>query len=71
MKINSTQVEKILKGNQSFSQLGFSMLITRLKASYAKDSSLNSLQNATIQVNGFLDKFKNIMAADYAVITKL
>ncbi len=69
MKINSTQAQKLLTGNQTFSQLGFSMLLTRLKGQYAKDPS--SLSKYTAEINTFLSKFTAIMAADYAIIAKM
>ena len=69
MKVSTLQVEKILKGNQSFSQLGFSMLITRLKGQYAKDPS--KLGSCTEEMNAFLNKFSSIMVADYSIIEKI
>ena len=71
MKINLQQTEKLLKGNQSFSQLGFSMLVTRMKKSYAKTPSPTTVQECMAQINAFLEKFQSIMAADYVAITKL
>ena len=71
MQINTQQTEKLLSGNHSFSQMGFSMLLTRLKSSYAKDSSEESLKTAMSEINTFLDKFKGIMKKDCEVISKL
>ena len=71
MKITVQQTEKLLKSNQSFSQLGLSMMVTRLRKSYANDSSQAELQKSTDEVNAFLDKFSAIMAADYETITKI
>ena len=71
MKISLQQTEKLLKGNQSFSQLGFSMLITRLKTAYAKTPSPDTVKDSMAQINAFLEKFQSIMANDYAAITKL
>lgn len=71
MKINIQQAEKLLKSSQSFSQLGLSMLVTRLRTTYAKDSSQAMLQKSTDEINAFLDKFSSILGADYAVITKI
>jgi len=71
MKVTNTQTEKMLKGNQSFSQLGFSMLITRLRTTYAKNPSPSTVQDCTTQVNAFLEKFQTIMGADYTIIAKL
>lgn len=71
MSITSTQAQKILTGNHKFSQLGFSMLITRLKGIYSKDSSPVSLKKCTDEINAFLQKFAMIMAADFAIISKM
>jgi len=71
MKINAQQVEKLLKGNQTFSQFGFSMLVTRLKTAYTKNPTPVTVQDCMAQINAFLEKFKSIMSADYALITKL
>lgn len=71
MNLTSTQAKKVLAGSQTFSQLGFSMLITRLKGVYAKDPSPAVLENCTSEMNAFLKKFEAIMAKDFAVIAKL
>ncbi len=69
MKINSDQAQRLLTGSQAFSQFGFSMLLTHLKGLYAKDPS--KLDNCTEEINAFLGKNESIMAADYAIITKM
>ncbi len=69
MKITQVQAQRLLTGKQSFSQLGFSMLLTRLKGLYAKDPS--KLNVMTDEINAFLCKFASIMTADYAAIVKL
>ena len=71
MKITQQQTEKILKGSHNFSQLGFSMMVGRLKGVYAKDPSQTTVQNAVEEINRFLDKFNSIMANDYEIIQKL
>ncbi|MCL1884404.1 MAG: hypothetical protein FWF81_11735 [Defluviitaleaceae bacterium] len=71
MQVTSQQAERILKGNQSFSQLGFSMLITRLKRTYTQNPSNSTLLNCTAEINNFLNKFTSIMSADYALATKM
>ncbi len=71
MQITSTQTQKILKGNHSFSQLGFSMLITRLKNVYTNDPSQGTLEKCTKEINAFLAKFTSIMSQDYAAISNL
>ena len=71
MTINALQAEKLLKGSHKFNQLAFSMLLTRLKGSYAKDPTSKTVENCTNEVNAFLGKYRSIMADDYAAITKL
>ena len=71
MTVTKVQAEKVLKGNQAFSQMGFSMLVTRLKSQYSKDSSAVKLEAYTQEMNNFFEKFKSIMSEDYAVITKM
>ena len=71
MTVTIEQTEKILKGDQAFSQLGFSMMIARLKRAYANDPSPATLQNCTDEMNTFLGKFKNAMSNDYLIIAKL
>ena len=71
MNITIEQAEKLLKGNQSFSQLGFSMMMTRLKTQYSKDPSQTTLQSCASEINKFLIKFESIMNADYAIIAKM
>ncbi len=71
MQINENQVKKLLTSPPKFGQLGFSMLITRLAGQYAKSPTPDVLQASTREINAFLQKFSNIMAADYALIAKL
>jgi len=69
MKITPQQTEKLLKGDYKFSQLGLSMLVTRLKAVYSRNES--ALNDATNEINAFLNKFNSIMENDYTSISKL
>lgn len=71
MNITPQQTEKLLKGNLSFSQLGFSMLLTRLKIMYASNPSQATLLTCANEINAFLVKFKSIMGNDYTVVAKL
>jgi len=71
MKITPAQTQKILTGDHPFSQLGFSMLVTRLKGIYAKDPSQATLQKCLDEMNAFLQKYGAIMAADYAIISEI
>ena len=71
MGVTLQQAEKILRKDQIFAQLGFSMMIARLKKTYARNPSPEILQSCADEINAFLDKFKSSMGGDYAVITKL
>ena len=71
MRISTQQTEKLLKGKQTFTQFGFSMMVTRLRNGYQKDPSPSILTSYTNEINTFLDKFKTIMADDFAAIQKL
>lgn len=71
MQITATQAQKILTGNYTFTMLGFSMIITRLRKTYAKNPSSTELQNCVSELNVFLQKYSTIMAADLAIISKL
>jgi len=71
MKVTLEQTEKLLQGEHTFSQLGFSMMLTRLKVMYKKDSSPTFVQTAMGEINAFLDKFKMLMVKDYLIIAEL
>ena len=71
MNVTSEQILKILTNDYTFSQLGFSMLITRLKKTYSKDQSPKTLTTCTEEINVFLEKYAPSMAADFAIISKL
>ena len=71
MKVTPSQTEKILKGNQSFKQFAFSMMITRLKSVYANNPSDATLQASTSEINRFLEQFSGVMGNDYALIAKM
>ena len=71
MKVTVDQTEKLLRGSQPFSQLGFNMMLTRLRKQYSRDPSQSVVQNSMGEINQFLEKFVAIMGADYAIITKL
>lgn len=70
MNITPEQTKNLLTGNYTFSQLGFSMLIARLKNVYAKNPTNLTLDNCTKEINTFLQKFSGIMKEDYALIPK-
>ena len=69
MTVTPMQAQKILTGSHKFSQLGFSMLITRLKGRLAKDA--DALQNCSNEINTFLQKYGATMPADLSIISKL
>jgi len=71
MHITPLQTKKLLLEEHNFSQLGFSMMLTRLKGIYAGDSSAEVLEDAAKEINTFLEKFKGIMKNDFAIISKL
>jgi hypothetical protein len=71
MKITLSQMEKILTTSNSFSQLGFNMLLTRLSNAYKKDPTPGVLQRCTDDANGFLNKYQGIMQKDYEKIINL
>ena len=71
MKIDLEQTEKLLKEKHSFSQLGFSMLLMRLKAVYVKEPSESTLQTCMNEINTFLQKFAAVMSKDLEVIKNL
>ena len=71
MNVTLNQAEKILTADLAFSQLGFSLLVTRLKTLYARNPSQATLQNCSDEINNFLSKFEKIMAKDYAIIANL
>ena len=69
MSVTLEQTEKLLKGNYSFSQLGFSMMIMRMKTQYAKNPLPSTLQACTDEINAFLHKFAALMDNDYSIIS--
>ena len=71
MNVSLQQIEKLLKGNQTVSQFGLSMMLTRLRGQYAKDSTPAAMQSYMNEVNAFLNKFQSIMGKDYETIVKL
>jgi uncharacterized protein YutD len=71
MNVSSEQVRKLLSGSYKFTQLGFSMLLTRLKGMYHKDSSPATVQKCVSEINAFLQKYPEIMASDFAIIAKI
>jgi len=71
MILTPAQTEALLCGDYSFSHLGFSMMLTRLKTIYAASPSEETLEKSTAELNVFLNKFKGIMKKDYDVLLHL
>ena len=71
MKVTHAQVKKVLTGNYTFTQLGFSMMLTRLKSVYQKNQTQSTLQLCVDEINVFLEKFSMIMANDYDLFIKI
>ena len=69
MNVTLQQTEKLLRGSHTFSQLGFSLLLTRLKWIYSNDPS--ALQTCAGEVNVFIEKYQAIMSGDCDLISKL
>lgn len=71
MGFSNDQIKKVLLGDLRFSQLGFSMLITRLKGVYGKSPTQEILQDCAREIQAFVTKYESIMAQDIALISKL
>ncbi|MDR0303582.1 MAG: hypothetical protein LBH98_02270 [Chitinispirillales bacterium] len=71
MTITYQQTEKMLKGNLPFSQLGFSLLVTRHKKLYAQTPTSKIVDDCVNEINAFLAKYGTIVAKDFALIQKL
>lgn len=72
MKFTNAQVKKLLSNPAHFkiTTLGFSLLVTRLSAIFAKDHSEMSLINCSNEINAFLTKYQPIMKTDYDILSK-
>ncbi|MCL2498419.1 MAG: hypothetical protein FWF06_07390 [Symbiobacteriaceae bacterium] len=71
--VTEEQVKKLLSDNvpRKFKQLGFSLMITRLKGLYKNNPSPVTLQRSTQEINNFLKKFAAIMQDDTDTIAQL
>jgi CheY-like chemotaxis protein len=65
------QTEKLLAGSYKFAQLGFSMMLMRMKTLYAKYPTQATLQTFAEEITSYIEKFKLLMAADYEIINKI
>jgi hypothetical protein len=71
MQLTTEQVEKVLTNNYAFTQLSFSMMLTRLKNKYASDRSMATLTKCAIEINTYLEKFKAMLSADLDALGKI
>ena len=71
MNVTSVQVKKILTSDHKFSQLAFSMMITRLRAVYSRNPSPTTLQTCENEINAFLQSHSSIMGMDIVALSKL
>ena len=71
MKVTQHQAERLLLEKHVFSQLGFSMLLMRLKSKYLKDPSKDTLDECMLEINTFIQKFEAMMSKDIAKINEL
>jgi hypothetical protein len=71
MQVTIQQAKKLLTESQAFTQLGFSMMLTRMKTLYEKNPSQETLQTCTAEINTFLEKFRVLMIVDYEIIKQL
>jgi len=70
LNITPTQTEKLLQGKEPFTQLGFSMLVNRLRHLY-NNATPDILGQAEEEINAFLQKYEAIMDVDFALIETL
>jgi len=71
MELSLYETSKLLKGSQTYKQLGFSMLLTRLRNQYAQEETEANLKKCADEINTFLNKFVKIMVSDLDNIVKL
>ena len=73
MQLSEVQVKKLLlySGKMPLTQLGLSMLMTRLSRKYQANPSPQLVKSATIEINEFLKKFAAIMEQDYKWMSQL
>ena len=73
MTVTEAQIYKLLSDPtpRQFSQLGFSLLVTRMKGLYKSDPTPTTLTKCTDEINAFLKKFGAIMHADISILSKL
>jgi hypothetical protein len=68
MEVTKAQAKNLLTSRQTFTQLGFNLLITRLSGIYGKNPSDQTLEQCTNEMNMFLQKYSAIMKNDFEAI---
>jgi len=71
LMLDAEQTEKLLKGDQTFSYLSFSMLLMRMRMLYSKDPSQDTLQQCNKEISAFLKKYKFNLSADTLTLEKI
>ena len=71
MKVTLQQTERLMLEKHAFSQLGFSMLLMRLKSVYLKNPSQDTLNECMVEINTFIQKFESMMSKDIAKINEM
>ena len=71
MKVTLAQTEKLLLEKHVFSQLGFSMLLMRLKSMYLRNPTEATINDCMNEINMFIQKFEPMMLNDVAKINEL
>jgi hypothetical protein len=71
MNLSIQQMEKLLQGQYTFRQLGFSMLLTRIKSNYADEPTQENLETCTNELNAFLNKYSAILGDEIEIIRNI
>jgi hypothetical protein len=71
MNVSIQQMEKLLQGQYTFRQLGFSMLLTRLKSNYADEPTEENLEDCVSTLNAFLSKYSTLLADEIEIIRNI
>jgi hypothetical protein len=71
MNVTVQQMGKLLQGQYAVKHISFSRLLTRLKTKYAAEPTQTNLEHCVEEINAFLEKYKILMSADFAIIAKI
>ena len=73
MQLTEMQVKKLLlyQDKMPLTQLGLSMLLTRLSRKYQSSPTPQTVKSATVELNEFLKKFGMVMEEDYQWMSQL